>query len=81
MGALSHSYVWSTSVLPDNDQLLKFPLQKSIDAAQMQHALGSYCCMRANCAHVLNECIPHACENIVCRIRAECIYTQITCAG
>ena len=61
--------------------ILTHPLQKSIDAAQMQHAFGSYCYMRANCKHVLNECIPHVCENVVCRIRAECIYSQITCAG
>ena len=30
---------------------------------------------------MLNECIPHACENIVCRIHAGCICTQIMCAG
>ena len=68
-------------MITGNTQKWEIPLQKSTDAAQMQHAFGSYYCMYANCAHVLNECIPHAYENIVCRIHAGCICTQIMCAG
>ncbi len=50
------------------------PLQKTIGAAQMQHAFYTYCYMRANCSYVPYKCIPHAFENIVRRIRTEYMY-------
>ena len=51
-------------------------LTKSVAAALMQHAFGSYCCMCANRAHICAKGVySHACQNIVCRI---CIHVRIS---
>ena len=51
---------------------------KSVAAALMQHAFGSYCCMCANRAHICAKGVySHACENIVVYIYVYRIHVHI----